>query len=354
VIVDMDRFIAREKPYWNELENALQEFERNARHRPSLAAVQRFHYLYLRVTSDLARLGGQAAEQETRQYLGALAARAYGEMSETRSARTRCRPLHWFLRVFPQTFRRHTRCFQGAVLALAGGMLVGGLALLLDPSAKSVLIPPMSAHLQSSPAERVAREEQAGTDVRLDGMAPFAASLMVHNTRVTLFAVGLGILWGAGTLLVLFYNGALLGAVIADYLAAGQGVFLAGWLLPHGSLEIPAILIGGQAGLLLGSAMLARNRRQTMRQRVQAVSRDITTLLYGTALLLVWAGVVEAFFSQNHEPAFPYSLKIALGAMQLALLTLFLARSGATPPSAAARSTAPTAPPPANAGAPPA
>jgi len=36
-----------------------------------------------------------------------------------------------------------------------------------------------------------------------------------------------------------------------DYIRAGQTKFLVGWLLPHGSFEIPAILIAGQAGLIL-------------------------------------------------------------------------------------------------------
>ena len=41
-----------------------------------------------------------------------------------------------------------------------------------------------------------------------------------------------------------------------DDIAGGQAVFLAGWLLPHGSIEIPAILLGGQAGLILAGALI--------------------------------------------------------------------------------------------------
>jgi hypothetical protein len=38
---------------------------------------------------------------------------------------------------------------------------------------------------------------------------------------------------------------------------------------------------------------------------------------------------VEAFLSQYHEPVIPYDLKIGLGLVELTLLTLFLAKSGA-------------------------
>ena len=45
-------------------------------------------------------------------------------------------------------------------------------------------------------------------------------------------------------------------------------------------------------------------------------------------LPLIWAGIIESFFSQYHEPVLPYSLKIAFGATQLTLLFAYLARVG--------------------------
>jgi len=46
-------------------------------------------------------------------------------------------------------------------------------------------------------------------------------------------------------------------------------------------------------------------------------------------VMLVWAGFIEAFLSQYHEPVIPYGVKIAFGFVELILLGLFLARSGA-------------------------
>lgn len=45
--------------------------------------------------------------------------------------------------------------------------------------------------------------------------------------------------------------------------------------------------------------------------------------------MLVWAGFIEAFLSQYHEPVIPYEVKIAFGCVELALLVVFLATSGA-------------------------
>ena len=45
--------------------------------------------------------------------------------------------------------------------------------------------------------------------------------------------------------------------------------------------------------------------------------------------MLVWAGIIEAFFSQYHEPVLPHEIKIAFGSIELLALIYFLARAGA-------------------------
>jgi len=45
-------------------------------------------------------------------------------------------------------------------------------------------------------------------------------------------------------------------------------------------------------------------------------------------VMLIWAGIVEAFFSQYHEPVIAYEVKIGFGALEFILLILFLAKSG--------------------------
>jgi hypothetical protein len=54
------------------------------------------------------------------------------------------------------------------------------------------------------------------------------------------------------------------------------------------------------------------------------VAPDIATLIGGVAVMLVWAGLVESYFSQHHQPAIPYSLKITFGVIELVALIAFL------------------------------
>jgi uncharacterized membrane protein SpoIIM required for sporulation len=326
VIVDLQKFIANGRPMWAELEKMLNRIEGSPDEQLSLAQVQRFHLLYERTAADLARITTYSSEPETRRFLENLVARAYGEIHETREKQRRFFPLQWFFKTWPQTFRRHIRAFYLSVAITIAGCAFGGLAIAFDPDAKPVLMP--FSHLLQDPAKRVAEEENATGD-RLEGhKTSFSAQLMTHNTKVSIFTLALGMTWGIGTMIMLFYNGVILGAVAVDYIHAGETKFLLGWLMPHGVVEIPAILIAGQAGLMLAFALIGRGSRATLRTRLREISGDVSTLIFGVGLMLVWAGFIEAFLSQYHEPVIPYNVKIAFGCVELVLLFLFLGKSG--------------------------
>lgn len=326
MIIDLHRFISDERPYWRELEGLLQKMESDALFRMDLTEARRFNYLYQRASSGLARLAHFSAERETHRYLESLVARTYAEIHETRQRPHRVAPLSWLFGTLPRTFRAHIAAFWLALAVMSAGMFFGGMALALDPGAKQVLMP--FSHLKGSPSERVAKEESAMED-RLKGIKSRGAAMyMTHNTKVSIFTMVLGASWGIGTIIMLFYNGVILGAVGMDYVLAGEGRFLMSWLLPHGSVEIPAIILAGQAGFILGSAIIGKGSRQAIRERMRAISADLVTLIGGVALLLVWAGIIESFISQYHEPVLSYSFKIGFGSIQFVLLVMFLALAG--------------------------
>jgi uncharacterized membrane protein SpoIIM required for sporulation len=329
VIVDLEKFLATEQPFWKDLERVLTRVEDEPNWHMDLAELKRFHYLYERASADLGKLATFASEPETRRYLESLVARAYGEIHESREKAHRFDLVAFLFRTFPQTFRRHIRAFWLSVTVTIAGCMFGGLALLLDPDSKPAIMP--FEHLLGDPSERVAREEHSTRDRLANMHGYFSAGLMTHNTQVSIFTLALGATWGVGTVLMLFYNGVILGAVSVDYIRAGHAQFLAGWLLPHGSFEIPAILIAGQGGFILGRALIGWGRRASVKTRLRAISGDLVTLICGVTVLLIWAGFVESFFSQYHEPALPYSFKIAFGLVELALLGWWLAKSGASP-----------------------
>jgi uncharacterized membrane protein SpoIIM required for sporulation len=326
VIIDLQKFSTTERPAWEELEKLLYRLENDPVFRLNVTDARRFHYLYERASADLAKLVTFSAEPELRAYLESLVARAYSEIHETRGERKRLSPLTWFLHTLPQTFRRHAKAFYLSLAVTLVGCAFGAFALAFDPEAKPVIMP--FEHLAGDPAERVAREESVKHDRLSGGKTTFSGYLMTHNTRVSIMTLALGMTWGVGTIVSLFYNGVILGAVALDYVRAGQTKFLLGWLMPHGVIEIPSILIAGQAGLVLANALIGWGKRERLAQRFRAVAPDLVTLIFGVGIMLVWAGFIEAFLSQYHEPVIPYVVKITFGCIELSLLIVFLTLSG--------------------------
>ena len=324
MIVDIPRFVAAERPYWDELRKLLDGMDTDPERRLALTDIQRLHYLYERSSAGLARLDTFSTDPAVRGSLETLVSRAYSEIHETRESQK----IRWkaILFAFPRAFRRHLSAFELSVGITLLGCAFGWFTIRMDPLSKAVLMPFQG--LLNSPAERVHQEESVTRDRLTGEKANFSAELMTHNIQVTVLTLAMGMTFGAGTILLLFYNGVILGAVAADYIGAGFGTFLTGWLLPHGSIEIPAILLGGQGGLILASALIGWGGRATRSERLRAVAPDLFAIIAGAAGMLVWAGLVEAFISQYHAPVIPYGLKIAFGACELAAISAFLGWAG--------------------------
>lgn len=322
MILNLERFRAQARPRWNDLESLLGVLEGRPDRRLKPSEAEQLQELYAQVAADLNRVTHGALAPDLRQYLERLVARAYAELYYAGPSPSEIwQPRRW-LRIFtafPETFRRQSRCFLAAVLITLLGSAMGGVAVRYDPASVDVLLP---ADYLRNPGERVHQEEQ-GKNNRISSSqteAMFSGQLIKHNIQVALLAAALGVTFGIGTALLLFENGVLLGAVAVRYTQQGFGLFMSAWLLPHGVFEIPSILIAGQAGFYLARLLLHRREDRDLRKSM----REWLVLVAGLAMMLVWAGLMEAFFSQHHEPVLPYGFKIAIAIAELVVLTAYL------------------------------
>jgi uncharacterized membrane protein SpoIIM required for sporulation len=322
VILDLERFQLQGKPRWSRLESLLAALESRPDRRLKPGEAENLQELYAQAAADLNRVTHGALAPELRQYLERLVARAYAELYYAPPSRAELwQPRRWLriFTIFPEAFRRQSRFFALALLITLLGCALGGLAVRYDPASVDVLLP---ADYLRNPAQRV-RQEEKGKDRSLytaQNEGVFSAELITHNIDVSLLTAALGVTFGIGTALLLFENGLLLGAVAVRYTEKGFGLFVTAWLLPHGAFEIPSMLIAGQAGFYLARILLRRREDRDMRRSI----REWLVLVAGLAMMLVWAGLMEGFFSQHQAPVLPYQFKVAVGAAELVLLTFYL------------------------------
>ncbi len=76
MIIDLNTFLVKGRPHWQELEAILKSNEAGLVDRLPLDEIKRFHYLFERTSADLVELNTYAYEPETSKYLESLVSRA--------------------------------------------------------------------------------------------------------------------------------------------------------------------------------------------------------------------------------------------------------------------------------------
>jgi uncharacterized membrane protein SpoIIM required for sporulation len=155
-----------------------------------------------------------------------------------------------------------------------------------------------------------------------------ASQIIANNILVTYGAFLFGITAGVGTVLILLFNGVLIGGFAGFYAGTGAGAQLLSFVAPHGVLELTAICISGAAGLHLGMAILLPGPL-TRRQALVARARRAVTLIAGTSLMLVIAGAIEGLISPR---VWPLEAKLAVAAATgVLMITFFSLGRGSQP-----------------------
>ncbi len=324
--MDIARFIAVQRGSWDRLGELLDRAESKGLDALTPAEVNELFRLYRLASADLNRAQTATSNPGLLDYLESLVGRAYFIISPPRRARPFRAWWHALRYGFVAVFRREKWAFALAGAALLAGAGFGWFATAADPRLTVVFLP--AEHLVQTPAERVAELEElersgSGQIGTFGAHAVFSSFLFTHNIRVSILAFALGLTFGIGTVVVLFYNGVILGSIAYNYVADGQLEFFAAWIGPHGSIELPCIVFAGGAGLIVARAQWARTGG-VMTRRIASVRGDLLPVLVGAATLLVVAGLIEGGFSQVNEPTIPYPLKIGVAAMLFVLLCAYL------------------------------
>lgn len=326
--MDTNRFLLDRRDRWQRLTTLLDQVERRGVNGLRPQQIDELFRLYRLVSSDLNFAQTHTGNPSLLEYLEGLVGRAYAVLAVPR----RGRPLHMWWRIvrhdFPHVMRVQWRLLLTATLATVLGVVSGFMLTWVQPDTADVFIGAFQGHLSETPAQRVQRleaEERAGHSP-IDSVgehAVFTTYLFTHNIRVTVLCFALGLTFGIGTTVLLFYNGVILGSLAAMYATDGVMTFFIAWVGPHGSIELPCVIFGATAGLMLARAQWNRRDGSSWLQ-IRRMRRQLVAILIATASLLVVAGTIEGGFSQINEPTIPYVLKIAVAGILFAALIAYL------------------------------
>ncbi|MFP4633013.1 MAG: stage II sporulation protein M [Halobacteriales archaeon] len=137
---------------------------------------------------------------------------------------------------------------------------------------------------------------ESSIEARLSGHFPPGAFLnfAANNWMVSVASAYSGLVLGLPALVSMAFNGMLLGALSAT---EADPLRLLGFVLPHGVLEIPAIVVSGGLGFWLGGVSLQYARGGVGLDVVVAAVERAYYVLLGVLVVVVVAAFVEAFVS---------------------------------------------------------
>jgi uncharacterized membrane protein SpoIIM required for sporulation len=314
-----NRWIERRRSSWDRLRSLIGALEvRGVRSLPP-DELREMALLYRQVASDLSALrqerSARSLEAELNQLLGQAHAMIYSRRKTDFSDLWR-----FFSREYPRLFRKLLPFTLASLMLFLAGAVVGSLLTLVRPEFKRHFLGPVMT-------QTIERREMWTQSV--NSMAPQASSaIMTNNLAVTFTVFAAGITAGLGTLYMIVWNGVLLGVIATACHQAQMSVKLWSFVAPHGSLELPAIIIAGGAGLRLAYGLLFPGIYSRPYSLSMAGSESVR-LVSGVVPMLIVAGILEGFLSPSAAPVW---LKFVTALLLFTLLVLWLCSTSGNAP----------------------
>jgi uncharacterized membrane protein SpoIIM required for sporulation len=314
--VDIDLFIARNTPVWNRLAQLTSQ----ARHglgRLAPAEIDELVVLYQRVSAHLSHARTAYRDPSLTMRLTTLVTQASGVIYRGRS-RPGSAVADFFVWRFPAAVYQSGRFIAVAAALLLVPAFVFGVWLGTSDAALDVAVPD------------AVREAYVQNDFESyyssDSATNFSAQVTVNNIQVALMAFATGILACIPTVLLLAYNGVNVGVAAGMFADAGELDRFFGLILPHGLLELTAVIIAGAAGLRVGWAVIAPGDRSRA-EALGTEARRAVLIALGLMVAFVVAGFIEGFVTGRGVPT---ALRIAIGVAAELAFVLWIVVQGRT------------------------
>lgn len=308
---------------WRTLDDMVGRMEQHGPAALSAEEARVFPLLYQGVMSSLSVARAIVLDRNLLLYLESLSLRAYLAVYGPRTGM-----LHnlreFFRRGFPRAVRGMRWHLAVVFAAMAAGTAAGYMMVMADMSYFNMIVPESLAGDRgpgSTAEDLMTGELFAPWPGFVETFIVFANALFRHNTMVGILSFGLGFALGVPTLLLMAYQGLILGAFLALHADKGLLVPCIGWLSIHGVTEILAILLCGAAGLVTAEKILFPGPLPRLESLARAGGKAAAVAAGSVALFFI-AGILEGGFRQliNNTPG-RFAFAVATAAVWLYYFT---------------------------------
>ncbi|MDR2842722.1 MAG: stage II sporulation protein M [Spirochaetaceae bacterium] len=204
---------------------------------------------------------------------------------------------------FPQAVRANWKVILSCHLMFYGIYVFFTLLCYKHADLSSLIIDPSQKHdllsMYDPESEYYLRPRDVVNDADMFGF------YIYNNISIAFSIFAGGVFAGVGSLFGLIFNGIFLGAATGSIINAGFSKTFFSFTSGHSPFELTGIVLSASAGIILGWNFFFP-KGITRSASVRNAGKTAAPIISGSALLLVFAAVTEAFFSSRHELPFVY------------------------------------------------
>jgi len=251
--------------------------------------------LFSKITGDLSYARTQYPKRSIRIYLNHLAQRIYLKLYRQRGNGFKNFKRFW-VEDLPLALYHARGELNVSLLFFLGAAAIGILSSVHDPEFPSVIL---GSDYVEMTEQNIADGDPMGVYKTSDEFDMFFR-ITLNNLMVAFRTFVLGAFFGIGTLVIMLYNGIMVGTFQYFFIERDllQESFLTIWM--HGALEISSIVIAGAAGLTMGRGLLFPG---TLPRRYAFIigARRAMKIMVGLVPIFIAAGFIEGFFTRLTE-----------------------------------------------------
>jgi len=310
-------FVNRREKFWDEFELMIRGGRKEIKTRSSW-----FPLGYRELTQDLNTAKAHGFDLSIIERLNSLVLEG-NQILYTRRSWSLKTAADFMLRVFPRAVRSQWRSLGAALLVFYGFAFFFGFLCVSHPQFVYQILGEDTVTGLERMYDPASPHYLTPRDVSSD--ADMFGFYIYNNISIAFRTFAGGILAGVGSLIILCFNGAFLGAAAGHIINTGFGKTFFPFIIGHSSFELTAIVLSAQGGLLLGYRLIFPGGLSRPAS-LKAAGKTALPIIAGAALMLVVAACIEAFWSSHHEFS-PY-LRYGAGAAGWVLVISYFIFAG--------------------------
>lgn len=279
-------FLKQNEQKWLELERELEYQDKNPK---KLASC------FIDLTDDLSYSRTHFPKSKTTQYLNGLTARFHQEIYKNRRE-SKSRFIDFWISELPLIFFQHRSKLLTALLIFIAGVGLGALCQSYDDGVLRMFVGDDYVN------ERIDEIEHDQAMSWYGDENPFLmfAIIPLNNIKVALIFYAAGVIFSIGTGIVLFFNSALLGALISFFHQYGYLKTCLMIIMIHGSFELSSMIVEAVAGFVLGASITHPGNLPRFQSFMNGAKEGLK-IVVGTIPIIIVAGVLECFVTRFYH-----------------------------------------------------